>query len=100
MGDEFERVAELNPEGGSLREALDLSGAQAETLRKILQSEAPELLWMLDEGALLRRDDVMELEDVLSNEFSGNGLRPDFEPNAWGLEVEDILTAVNRCCFT
>lgn len=99
MGEEPFSVEELRPVEVRGTERLDLSRSQAETLRGILQAACPSLLWVLDSGTSLSRDVAEAVVDVLSGEFSANGLRPDDEPNAWGLEVEEILTAVNRCNF-
>ena len=32
-----------------------------------------------------------QVEDVLADEFTGRGLRPDWEPTPYGVEVDDAI---------
>ena len=40
--------------------------------------------------------DIGELCTLINNEFLMEGILPNFEPNAYGLELEALLDVVNR----
>jgi hypothetical protein len=40
--------------------------------------------------------EIEKLCDVISNEFLMKGIREDFEPNEYGLELERLLDVLNR----
>lgn len=42
-------------------------------------------------------NDIDEICELISDEFLMHGLKEDFEPNNYGLELELLLDAVNRC---
>ncbi|CAI0911993.1 hypothetical protein [Serratia quinivorans] len=44
----------------------------------------------------LTSSDIEELCKIISNEFMLNGITKDFEPNDYGVELEEILDFVNK----
>jgi len=61
-------------------------------LMDVLALRAPDLAHALTANPTLRtsRKDVDRMIAAVMNEFSATGLQPDFEPNARGLQLEDL----------
>lgn len=47
-------------------------------------------------NAELNFADIEPLCGIINNEFMMEGILPNFEPNAYGLELENLLDSVNR----
>ncbi len=74
------------------RERKEATRRIEQILRERGSSLADEVAKVQDVRELPRS--VRELiVDALGEEFSGKGLRPDGEPNAYGLEIEDLTSA-------
>jgi hypothetical protein len=67
-------------------------------LREIVSRRAPGLTGLLTHvgAAPLTADQRDQLRSVLADEFVERGLREDDEPNAYGLQVEDLIDLVGR----
>jgi hypothetical protein len=48
------------------------------------------------ENGNLAMADIEGLCAVINGEFMMEGILPSFEPNAYGIELEDLLDTVNR----
>ena len=57
--------------------------------------DSQKILGELEKGRLTMAD-IEELCTVINNEFMMEGILPNFEPNAYGLELEALLDIVNR----
>lgn len=72
---------------------------QKEATRRIEQILRERGSWLADEVAKVQnvrqlpRSVREQIVDTLGEEFSEKGLRPDGEPNAYGLEIEDLTNA-------
>ncbi|MDR1461153.1 MAG: hypothetical protein LBI78_05860 [Campylobacteraceae bacterium] len=42
------------------------------------------------------KDEIEKMCDIISDEFLLNGITEDFEANAYGKELENILDIINR----
>lgn len=65
------------------------------TLRLKGSEEAQNMLGELENGRLTMVD-VEELCNLINAEFLMEGILPNYEPNAYGLELEGLLDMVNR----
>jgi hypothetical protein len=65
-------------------------------LNEVIGRRSPELMTLVQ--ASLERDltneERSELAQIVTDEFSQFGLREDSEPNAYGLEMEDLIDFV------
>ena len=67
---------------------------QMRRLHATLESLAPDLaveLARVEDVLALARPVREAIVDVLVNEFTARGLRPDSEPNSYGLELESLI---------
>jgi hypothetical protein len=64
-----------------------------ELLRDAISRQSPNLLPLLErlEEGGLSADELNELREAVSDEFLDSGLRPDYEPNERGLQLEDLI---------
>lgn len=58
-------------------------------------AESQNMLGELENGRVTVAD-IDELCTLINNEFLMEGILPNFEPNAYGLELEALLDVVNR----
>lgn len=65
------------------------------SLRLNGSQESQRMLSELENGRLIVVD-IDELCNLINNEFLMEGILPNFEPNAYGLELEALLDVVNR----
>jgi hypothetical protein len=98
---EKEEWEEYGIQGGPMkpsRIARRLIPEQKALLREVIARQAPELLPMLPRAELnvLFPHERQQLCQLISHEFMQSGRRPDDEPNARGLKLEDLLDVINR----
>ena len=65
------------------------------SLRLKGSEESQNMLGELENGRVTVAD-IDELCTLINNEFLMEGILPNFEPNAYGLELEALLDVVNR----
>lgn len=65
------------------------------SLRLKGSKESQNMLGELENGRVTAAD-IDELCTLINNEFLMEGMLPNFEPNAYGLELEALLDVVNR----
>lgn len=66
-------------------------------LLEVLGKWEPTLVARLEGGlASLTEEERSRLTGAIAEEFTSTGLRPDYEPNARGLVLEDLIDAVMR----
>jgi hypothetical protein len=67
-------------------------------LRKCLFLHAPELLPLIDSEKELEIDSVVgnKMREAVGDELCRAGLRQDFEPNEYGMQLEVLIDAVGR----
>jgi hypothetical protein len=82
------------------RVTTELSEPDLALLREIVVAHAPALIQRLDAGEirLFGSDEWLDLQLAIANELVDTGLRPDDEPNARGLRLEELLNSVLRAC--
>lgn len=75
-----------------------LSAAQLQLLFAVCFSVHERASMLVDKliDESLSSSEVNELCELISNEFMMSGIREDFEPNSYGIELEILLDAVNR----
>ncbi len=77
---------------------IDLSNRQKEILKALRTScgvaDRP-MFEMLEEGHVDLKD-IDRLCEAINNEYMLSGLLPTFEPNSYGLELEELLDTINR----
>lgn len=76
----------------------ELSEREQVLLRYVLVRHAPDLVAKVEESGLLglSEPERSALQGAIADELIASGLRADDEPNAYGLELEDLLDAVLR----
>lgn len=65
------------------------------SLRLKSSNKFQNMLGELEKGRLTMAD-IEEICTVINEEFMMEGILPNFEPNAYGLELETLLDIVNR----
>lgn len=77
---------------------IDLSTRQKELLRVLETScdVADRPMFAKLERGEVDPDDIDRLCQAVNNEYMLSGLLPTFEPNGYGLELEELLDAINR----
>ena len=68
-------------------------------LREVLQRRRPDLLEWLSPAVAISRREIEALILVVADEFSATGLRPDSEPNARGLVLQELIDELNHYGF-
>jgi hypothetical protein len=76
----------------------DLSKAQQDLLRDILQRHGSQLLILLDspDAIKLTGNQRDELRQLITDELCATGLRDDYEPNQRGLLLEELIDRVGH----
>jgi hypothetical protein len=69
--------------------------AIVKSLRLKGSEESQHVLGELENGKLIEAD-IEVLCTLINDEFMMEGILPNFEPNAYGLELEEFLDMVNR----
>ena len=63
-------------------------------LREVLAKQRPELLSGFSQDGRtysIRTEDCEVVQNLVNSEFCATGLREDYEPNALGLALDDLL---------
>ena len=78
--------------------ATRLTERQIEILQALREKRSGRDKELLDQvlNGSLPRGDIEPVIDLISEEFVLKGLKADYEPNNYGLELEHLLDAVNR----
>jgi hypothetical protein len=77
---------------------LKLKPKEIELLKQCLNEHRPDLLWVVDSPHIVNLDHKLggELLNAVGDHFVQYGLRPDEEPNPFGLELEYLNDAMSR----
>jgi hypothetical protein len=76
-----------------------MTEAKKNLLLAIVKKRAPESLSIAESflaGLQLANWETDTLIHLINDEFLAEGIKPDFEPTALGLELESLLDDVNR----
>lgn len=73
-----------------------LTSRQVEILSSLHFPEGAQTIVLKIEAETLSFQEIERVCGVINAEFTLKGLLPDFEPNKYGLELEDLLDVVNR----
>ena len=67
-------------------------------LRECVTKHNPSLLPSIesDDNSTYTADFYNELRDIVGSEFCDKGLQPNSEPNAYGLELENLIDEIGR----
>ena len=65
-------------------------------LLKCLQIHEPSLSWIIETNKIIKVDEILgnQLRELVGDEFTLNGLNADYEPNKYGLELEDLIDEI------
>ena len=65
-------------------------------LHKCLLNHKPSLAWIIETNKIIKVDVKLgnELRELVGDEFTLNGLNTDYEPNEYGLELEDLIDEI------
>lgn len=88
MGHQLSRLS-----GSSMTMKPRLSAEESEVLSQVIWRRKPSLMSLVRSVGKepLSRDQREELRGVLLDEFTETGLREDYEPNEWGLKIDDLI---------
>ncbi|MDQ6879775.1 MAG: hypothetical protein M3082_19170 [Candidatus Dormibacteraeota bacterium] len=76
---------------------MKLSSSAKQLLREVLAKRAPRLVHLVDEASDPSLDDLsMIIDHIVGAELAGTGFGKDWEPNARGLALEDLIDELNR----
>jgi hypothetical protein len=76
------------------RKKKGLNDDEKNLLMLCLKKHAPDLIVkfnQLDSG-LLCSDDINEMREAVGSELANKGFKPDWEPNEYGLRLEDLIS--------
>ena len=96
MGAKPSRLEDPALTGGEM--TLKLKKESEALLRAVLARQRPELLHLLDSDseAEVSNEQLDELRQIVTDEFSETGLREDDEPNSRGLLLENLIDELGR----
>ncbi len=76
-----------------MRRKAALNAQEMGLLREVVARRAPQMLSLLEVigRRLLTEEEREELREVVLDEFLEVGLRRDYEPNAYGLQLSEMI---------
>lgn len=97
LGRETITAGESGADGGG-EMTLKLKKESEALLRSVLSTQRPELLHLLDSPSEteVSNEQLDELRQIVTDEFSETGLREDDEPNSRGLLLENLIDELGR----
>ncbi|MFT3848683.1 MAG: hypothetical protein QM739_08370 [Propionivibrio sp.] len=77
---------------------IELTDRQREILQKLLLNDKRERKYLFNKLAngQLTNLDIEEFCSLINDVFLMEGLLPNYEPNEYGLELEELLDSINR----
>jgi hypothetical protein len=77
---------------------IKLKEKDIDLLKNCLVNFRPDLLYVVYSKDLVVIDSILgnELRQAVGNEFCREGLKPDSEPNEYGLELESLIDEIGR----
>ena len=70
-----------------------LSDEEITLLTYCLRKHKPELIEKIEQldSGLIDSETINKMREAVGDELAGHGFRPDWEPNEYGLKLEDLI---------